>query len=119
MSKRCDNCKHYRFTVIGGFCKHPEHAGLYVAKDTRCVYWQEKLQLRAPFENVKLYLADANTGELRVTYVCEDCGKEMDKPVYWQYKKPVITNGNYPNEVGYFFYCEKCHEKIEATIDKD
>ena len=114
MSKRCDNCKHYQFIANCGFCTHPDHAGTYVANYTRCDYWQEKLQFRAPFDNMRLYLADAGTGEMRVTYVCEDCGKEMDKPYFWQYKMPVAINGKYPNEVGYFFYCEKCCEKRSA-----
>ena len=114
MDKRCENCKYYQFNMVCGFCTHINHDGVYVAKHTVCDDWREKLKLRAPFDNLKLYLADGSTGEMKVTYVCEDCGKEMDKPYYWQYKMPVVVNGKKPNEVGYFFYCEKCHEKRSA-----
>ena len=42
------------------------------------------------FNNIRLYLEDANTGKLKIKYVCKECGKEMDEAE--NYRIPVRYN---------------------------
>ena len=36
------------------------------------------------FDNIRLYLADPNTGKLKMKFICKECGKEMDEAENWE-----------------------------------
>lgn len=60
------------------------------------------------FEKINLYLEDENTGKLKITFICDSCKKEMDKPYYSFFRVYSFENKN----PGYSFYCKKCKEKL-------
>ena len=59
------------------------------------------------FKKIKLYKKKKKTGELKVTFLCDKCRKEMEKPDYWYFKSTINEKDN-----GYHFYCEKCKNKM-------
>lgn len=59
------------------------------------------------FNKIKLYLTNSKTGELKITFLCDKCGKEMEKPDYWSFKTTINGKDN-----GYYFYCEECKNKM-------
>lgn len=74
------------------------------------------------FNNIKLYLAAPATGLLRVTYICYDCGIEIDYPYYHETPCAVAGVQHY-DEAAYL--CEGCYmermecinEIVDAAID--
>lgn len=40
-----------------------------------------------PFKKIKFYLINPETGKLKITYLCDNCGKEMEEPDYWRVNK--------------------------------
>lgn len=61
------------------------------------------------FDNIKLYLDNKETGELRATFLCKKCGKEMDKALH-----PIIPC-NYSGIAEYHrvtFMCDECYEEV-------
>ena len=119
VNKRCENCKYFKSLAVkditaGGWCDHEEHKGIFVPKFVSCPEHTPKDTRTTPFDGVKFYLADDKTGELNIKYVCEDCGKIMDKPDHWWLKVPY---GNaVPKDMGYHFRCEACDKKKEGRI---
>lgn len=109
MNKRCENCKYYQFNTVCGFCTYGND-NAYVQKFTVCDNYKPKFR-KSPFEGFKFYLDNPETGEMRVAYICEDCGREMAAPAHWWYVMPMKVNGNPSTNVGYHFQCEKCHKK--------
>lgn len=65
------------------------------------------------FDKIKLYLINNKTGELKITFLCEYCHKEMEKPDYWYFKSTLNGKDN-----GYHFYCKKCYNNILIGSDK-
>lgn len=112
MNKRCDNCTYFK-TMSGSFywCSHKEHAGTRVPAFTTCVNHEPKQKIEAPFDNLKFFVKDQNTGELEVKYICEDCGKAMEKPFHWQFRVPFGANKDPEKRPGYYYWCEACWEK--------
>lgn len=60
------------------------------------------------FDQIKLYLKNPETGELKITFLCENCGKEMDSPDYWMFRTYNFSQKEKP---GYHFRCNKCVQK--------
>ena len=112
MKKRCDNCKYFHDSGPYSFCVHKDQNGIIVPKFTVCDKHEPKEERPGPFDNLKFFIKDTNTGELDIKCVCEDCGKVMDKPFHWQIRLPVAHNGKKPtSRPGYYFYCEECYNK--------
>ena len=114
MDRRCENCQYFNSVFVkdiatGSWCEHEEHKGMYVPKFTSCPEYAPKEKLTTPFDGVKFYLIDNKTGELAIKYVCEDCGKVMDKPYHWWLTLPV--KGNCAQTFGYHFRCKECEDK--------
>ena len=61
-----------------------------------------------PFKKIKLYLINPETGELKITYLCDKCGKEMEEPDYWWFKSTIDGKDN-----GYHFVCKECKDSIQ------
>lgn len=118
MEKRCDNCKYwFKIEGLSPYCKHSEHFGNYTPSFVSCPEHENTPKILVPLGNLKFFLKDQKTGELEVKYVCEDCGKVMVEPYYWQYRMPVVVNGKKSaNRPGYYFYCEECSKKDEKNI---
>lgn len=119
MDKRCDNCKYFNsvtFSKIRDFwCSHEKHSGIRVAAHTSCPEHEPKEVKTTPFDGMKFYLKDTNTGELCVKYICEDCSKEMlDAPDRWWLVLPV--NDRPKRKPGYHFRCSECDKKKEGKI---
>lgn len=112
MDKRCDNCKYFK-TMQGSFswCSHKDHAGMIVQTFTACARHEHKQKIEAPFDNLKFFVKDQNTGELEVKYICEDCGKVMEAPFHWQFRVPFGANKDPEKRPGYYYWCEACWEK--------
>ena len=114
VNKRCENCKYFKNTDTYTWCSHEEHAGMYVPKFVSCPEYEHKDIKPAPFDGVKFYLIDDKSGELGIKYVCEDCGKLMDKPGHWWLKVPY---GNaVPEDLGLHYRCEECDNKKEGKV---
>ena len=119
MNKSCENCKYFESTsvrgmTLGSWCAHEDHKGMYVPKFTSCPEYELKDTKTTPFDGVKFYLIDSKTGEIGIKYICEDCGKIMDKPDHWWLKVPY---GNaVPKDMGYHFRCEECYKKKEGEV---
>lgn len=114
VNKRCENCKYFKNTDTYTWCSHKEHAGMYVPKFVSCPEYEHKDTKPAPFDGVKFYLIDDKSGELGIKYVCEDCGKLMDKPDHWWLKVPY---GNaVPEDLGLHYRCAECDKKKEGNI---
>lgn len=112
MEKKCENCKHFAFVSGLSYCRHEDQAGTWVPKFTCCDKYAPKQKLIGPFDNLKFFIKDQGTGELEVKYICEDCGRVMEAPHYWQYRMPMCVNGKKPtSRPGYYFYCEYCSKK--------
>lgn len=111
VNKRCENCKYWNST--GGYsrCDHEDQAGTFVPKFTSCDKHELKDTRTTPFDGIKFYLIDSKTGELGIKYVCEDCGKIMDKPFHWQLRVPFGANKDPDKRPGYYSWCEECWEK--------
>ena len=60
------------------------------------------------FDKIKFYIKDIQTGELKITFLCDDCKTEMEKPFYSFFRTYSFNNQESP---GYHFYCEKCWKK--------
>ena len=117
MSKSCENCKYWHCGANISFCKHNDQVGIIVPKFTSCAKHELKEERSTPFDNIKLYLKDASTGELDIKYVCEDCGKVEDKPFHWWLRLPMVTNGKTSvKRPGYYFRCEECDKKKDGNI---
>ena len=119
MDKRCDNCKYFNSVTFGkildSWCSHEKHSGIRVAAHTSCPEHEPKEVKTTPFDGMKFYLKDTNTGELCVKYICEDCGKEMlDAPDRWWLVLPV--NDRHKRKPGYHFRCSECDKKKEGKI---
>lgn len=115
MEKKCENCKHFAFVSGLSFCKHEDQAGTWVPKFTCCDKHEPKEEKPAPFNNLKFFLKDPATGEVGVKYICEDCGKVMEKPDCWCIRLP-IGSSKQNSRPGYYFYCEECNKKKEGKI---
>jgi hypothetical protein len=107
MKKRCENCQYHKNFI----CCHPEHIGMLVPNFTVCPEYEAKEELPGPLDNLKFFLKNKDTGELTVKYVCEDCGKVMEKPFNWQFRMPIAHNGKKTSRPGYYFFCEECDKK--------
>lgn len=112
MNNRCENCKYFK-NVSGSFswCSHKEHAGVLVPVFTSCADHEPKQKSEAPFDNLKFFIKDKNTGELEIKYLCEDCGKVMEAPFHWQFRVPFGPNKDPDKRPGYLYWCEYCWEK--------
>lgn len=112
MNKTCDNCKYFK-NMPGSFswCSHKDHAGALVQVFTTCADHEHKQKSEAPFDNLKFFIKDQNTGELEVKYICEDCGKVTTKPFHWQFRVPFGANKDPDKRPGYYYWCEECWEK--------
>ena len=111
MTKRCDNCKFFKEEGCITMCIHKAHCG-YVPTFTSCSDHEPKKV--GPFDNVKFYLKDSNTGEMELKYICEDCGKVMDIPFHWWLVLPIKPKDKYTHRPGYHFRCEDCEKKLEV-----
>ena len=119
MDKRCDNCKYFNSVgmskILDSWCSHEKHSGVRVAAHTSCPEHEPKEVKTTPFDGMKFYLKDTNTGELSVKYICEDCSKEMlDAPDRWWLVLPV--NDRHKRKPGYHFRCSECDKKKEGKI---
>lgn len=119
MEKRCDNCKYFNGVTMSKitdyWCSHEKYSGTRIAAHTSCPEHEPKGKKSTPFDGMKFYLKDTNTGELAINYICEDCGKEMpDAPYHWWLVVPVTTNAvKHPTKRhGYHFRCEECEKKL-------
>lgn len=65
------------------------------------------------FDQIKLYLKNPETGELKITFLCEVCGKEMEKPDYWMFR---TYNCSQKEKPGYYFRCTKC---VQEELKKE
>lgn len=81
---------------------------------------KKKVKTPMPFGDIKFYLVNPETGEMRVTYICECCGEEMDEPFHWQYRIPMINTRMSKEESekisarrGYHYWCKECWKKKE------
>jgi hypothetical protein len=116
MEKRCDNCKYfgsykYKNGIGVSWCDHKEHKGMLVSNFTSCPEHKFKEKKSTPFDGIKFYLKDQDTGELSLGYICEDCGKEMDgAPDHWWLVLPV-GKGESKRRSGYHFRCGDCEQK--------
>ena len=61
------------------------------------------------FKKIKFYLANPETGELKITYLCDKCGKEMEEPDYWYFKSIINDKNN-----GYHFLCKECKDMVKS-----
>ena len=59
-------------------------------------------------KKIKLYLSNPETGELKITYLCDKCGKEMEEPDHWYFKSTINSKDN-----GYHFWCKECKDSIQ------
>ena len=59
------------------------------------------------FNKIKLYISNPETGELKITFLCDKCKKEMEKLDYWYFKSTINGEDN-----GYHFYCKECKNKM-------
>ena len=121
VNKRCENCKYFKSIsgadIAGSWCEHDEHKGIFVPKFVSCPEYEPKEKKSTPFDGVKLYLVDDKTGELAIKYVCEDCGKIMDKPSHWWLSLPLHgINGKQMRATGYHFRCEECDKKKDGKV---
>ena len=119
VNKRCENCKYFKSLsgsgiASGSWCEHEEHKGMYVPKFVSCPEYAPKEELTTPFDGVKFYLIDKGTGEIEIKYVCEDCGKIMDKPYHWWLG--ISLTGKRNKSSGYHFRCEECDKKKEGKV---
>ena len=57
------------------------------------------------FKNFRFYLEQNR--ELVATYICKDCGKEMDAPLHYHIP---CTNGHIPMYHNATFQCDECYE---------
>jgi hypothetical protein len=116
MEKRCDNCKYFKKLSfkempMGTWCDHPDYTKPLVAEFTSCPKYEPKQQFTGPFDNLKFFVKDQQTGELEVKYVCKDCSKIMTKPFHWQLRVPFGANKDPDKRPGYYYWCEECWEK--------
>ncbi len=112
MNKRCDNCKYYsKIPGTYAWCTHEKHNGMYVPGFVSCQEHEHKEEKPGPFDNLKFFIKDANTGEVELKYVCEDCGKVMTDPSHWQFRVPLIEKDKPNKRLGYCYWCEDCWEK--------
>lgn len=116
MEKRCDNCKYFKkFSFkempMGTWCDHPDYGKPIVAEFTSCPKHEFKHGSEAPFDNLKFFIKDQKTGELEIKYICEDCGKVMERPFHWQFRVPFGSNKDPDKRPGYYYWCEECWEK--------
>lgn len=119
MNKRCDNCKYFNGVTMSKitdyWCTHEKYSGIRVAAHTCCPEHAAKEKLTTPFDGMKLYLKNKDTGELSVNYICEDCGKEMvAAPDRWWLVFPL--NDRAKRVPGYHFRCKECDKKKEGKI---
>ena len=58
--------------------------------------------------NIKLYLADPQTGRLEMRFICHHCGAEITGEPLWQLRKPCPGGGTYE----FRFWCDNdwCYE---------
>lgn len=114
MNKTCDNCKHFK-NIPGSFswCSHKDHAGVLVPVFPSCADHEPKQKIDGPFDNLKFFIKDASTGELELKYICEDCGKIMERPFHWQFRVPFGANKDPEKRPGYYYWCEERWEKAE------
>lgn len=115
MSKKCENCKHLAFVSGLSYCKHEDQAGTWVPKFTCCDKHAPKDEKPAPFDNLKFFIKNTATGEVGVKYICEDCGKVMEKPAYWCIRLPMGSSKQ-NSRPGYYYYCEECDKKKDGKI---
>lgn len=109
VNKRCETCKHWHYGGINiSFCTHDSQKCIIVPKFTCCDKHEPKETKTTPFDGVKFYLIDSKTGELGLKYVCESCGKIMDKPDQWWLDAQI-------EKAGYHFRCAKC-AKSEGNL---
>ena len=60
------------------------------------------------FNGIRLYLQDQSTGLLKMKFVCEKCGVEMESPDgYFIHCSPSGILKVHEIE----FYCQKCYEE--------
>ena len=61
-------------------------------------------------DNIKLYLADPQTGRLEMRFVCHHCGMEITGEPKWQLRKPRLGS---PYKL--MFWCDNdyCYEQDE------
>lgn len=59
------------------------------------------------FQHVRFYLKNPKTGELKVKYICKDCGKEMNKPKNYIVK----CKGGVPDPFTATYQCDECYIK--------
>ncbi len=121
VNKRCETCKYFKSISVkdvaaGSWCEHEEHKGMYVPKFVSCPEYSPKEKRTTPFDGVKFYLIDDKSGELGIKYVCEDCGKIMDKPYHWWLALPMTVNGKPSKNSGYHFRCEECDKKKDGKV---
>lgn len=115
MEKKCENCKYFEGTsfetkIQDYWCTHIKYSGTRIARHTSCPEYAPKEMKTTPFDGIKFYLKDRATGELRIKYICEDCGKEMpDAPDRWWLVLPLHNKPN--GKPGYHFRCEDCDKK--------
>lgn len=116
MNKRCDNCKYWvKVAGVQPYCAQDKHFGMYVPGFVSCSEHEPKEKQRNPFDGMKFYLKDKDTGELSINYICEDCGKEMQEaPDKWQLVLPL--NNRSIKVPGYHFFCTDCYKKKETKI---
>lgn len=119
MDKKCGNCKYFKTITMGtaimdSWCTHEKYSGVRVPLHTSCSEYELKEKKTTPFDGIKFYLKDTNTGEIGIKYICETCGKEMDEPDHWWLTVPY---GNaVPKALGFHFRCEKCDKEKGGKI---
>lgn len=59
------------------------------------------------FKYIRFYLKNPDTGELKVKYICKDCGKEMSKPKNYRVK----YKGGIPDPSTATYQCNDCRLK--------
>lgn len=115
MEKTCGNCKHFAEMPKGyTWCNNEKHKGKFVSDFTSCSEHEVKEILTTPFDGIKFYLKDKDTGELDIKYVCEDCGKLMDNPYHWWLKVPYGKTTQ--KGTGYHFRCEACEKMKDNKV---
>lgn len=65
--------------------------------------------------NIKLYLKNIFTGELKVKYICDDCGKLMNEPKNYYIK---CKNG-IADPFTTIFRCDDCYKKFKEDYNND
>lgn len=59
--------------------------------------------------NIRLYLADPQTGRLEMRFVCHHCGKEITEEPKWNLRLSTLGNKGKPTLL---FWCDdKCKEE--------